>query len=352
MCGQRRALTQPLTALHTGEQACDNAACFFDGGDCLVEPTLRCPSQSTHFECSGHGHCSSRGSGSDDDEQDDDDGTDPSTDDDGGGTRVFKCECDAGWQGTDCSMRVDACWSTASHPADRATAADRGASSTTPALPCSGYGYCSSGGCQCFPGHTGTTCEIASATCPVGANGQVCSGQGVCRGQDAGAAYCACFTVFSSGAAGACEEGEVDPEWSSCPGYVSTYGVPCNGHGTPIINPTTGQCTCQCEQYYQDDACTPVRPSALSLSPAFGGVAWRVCMTRVDYDSCGVWCACRCPEPRTGALPAFPLVRLVHTPRTIARAVYSTTPVIGASHVGAAVLAALASTVPHLRPQR
>ena len=154
----------PRLTSHAVHQQCNNAACYHDGGDCKTKPVLRCPSTSSTLECSGHGVCHTTRSNGDDD-------------DDILGRRHLGtqsvCHCESGYTGEDCTTQVAKCFAptTAKQP------------STKPILPCSGYGECSSYGCNCQPGHLGEHCEIVASTCPLGDNGKVCSGHGVCRGE-------------------------------------------------------------------------------------------------------------------------------------------------------------------------
>ena len=99
------------------------------------------------YECYGHGRC-------------------------GGPEANFKCACDEGWYGN-CNMST--C------PLGRAFFDQPWTRDEGHALvPCSGNGYCdaSTGACDCRDGFEGGNCERLS--CPVGANGETCSGHGEC----------------------------------------------------------------------------------------------------------------------------------------------------------------------------
>lgn len=114
-------------------------------GDCgsPTVVTTTCPGKT---ECNGHGTCAD--------------------------APTYRCSCEAGWTGADCSERTcPTGHSWFSHPSGDDKAHDE-------LVECSDMGVCSrtTGQCTCMLGFEGSACQLMS--CPGGAN--TCSGHGTC----------------------------------------------------------------------------------------------------------------------------------------------------------------------------
>ena len=133
---------------------------------------------------------------------------------------------------------------------------------------CSGNGVCQGGVCKCNNENrdawSGGKCEIM--TCPIGASGQVCSGNGVCSSVHQ---TCACEPGWTGE-----DCGTID-----CPG-----APPCNGKGIcENVNPRR----CRCEPQWTGESCELPCVRGRNYGNASG------CMCDLCYSgvSCNVECS-------------------------------------------------------------
>jgi hypothetical protein len=145
----RRGLCDTLSGIctcGTGYDTSDGYGEFGQRGDCGYnkDNVQFCPGV---IACSGHGSCVDQ---------------------------VFTCECNAGWQGSDCSERI--CQSGTSWFAH---ADDDNSAHVNEFNECSDMGICdrSTGDCLCFEGFESSSCNIMK--CP--GDPEECSGKGQCK---------------------------------------------------------------------------------------------------------------------------------------------------------------------------
>lgn len=195
-------------------------------GECLCEPgwfgsacTLHeCPSVEDKNgivrNCSGHGHCPSKGNG--------------------------HCDCDEGYVGETCSEILcpenchnkGECVPRASGKGVHCKCKEgwKGLSCNVPECPnkCNGNGYCLYGSCYCYGNFTGPECNVTF--CP-----NQCSQHGVCENVTTNPT-CVCEIGW----------GDADCNRITCPGEETEIGA-CYGHGKCGMDknlPDYGNCTC------------------------------------------------------------------------------------------------------------
>ena len=149
--------TTGICQCNTGYGSSDGTNVVGDRGDCghLVTTIGTCPTSPNGAVCAGHGACSNN--------------------------PVYKCTCDTGWDGSDCSLRrcpKGRSWF------DSPTAAN---SAHEDNVECSNAGYCQTltGECQCYEKFHGAACQYmacpgvvtTSTTTPYA---DACSGHGTC----------------------------------------------------------------------------------------------------------------------------------------------------------------------------
>ena len=146
-----------LCECNTGYGSSDGTNAVGDRGDCghLVTTIGTCPSNANSAVCSGHGACSNN--------------------------PVYKCTCDQGWDGSDCSLRrcpQGRSWFDTPSAANEAHADH---------AECSNVGHCDTktGECVCYEKFHGSACQYMacpgvvteSTTTP---HADACSGHGTC----------------------------------------------------------------------------------------------------------------------------------------------------------------------------
>lgn len=142
---------------NTGYGSSDGTNAVGSRGDCghLVTTIGTCPTSASGAVCSGHGACSNN--------------------------PVYKCTCDSGWDGSDCSLRrcpKGRAWFDVPSAADTAHADD---------TECSNVGHCNTatGKCECHFLYHGSACQFMA--CPgtdttktASVYTDACSGHGTC----------------------------------------------------------------------------------------------------------------------------------------------------------------------------
>jgi len=149
--------TTGLCQCNTGYGSSDGTNAVGNRGDCghLLTTIGTCPTNAASVVCSGHGSCSNN--------------------------PVYKCTCDQGWDGSDCSLRrcpQGRSWF------DTPIAANTAHSDH---VECSNVGYCDTGTgeCKCYEKFHGSACQYMSCpgvvtTSTITPHADACSGHGKC----------------------------------------------------------------------------------------------------------------------------------------------------------------------------
>ena len=150
---------------------------------------------------------------------------------------------------------------------------------------CHGHGTCEDGFCECDNNYFNDGRNECVKTCPVSANGQVCSGHGNCK-------------LFGSTPACVCEDG-----WNGitcnipCPG-IEEAGLSCFGHGVCNVDFDAETATCDCNQKFRGLDCSIECPGEVVACNGHGtcdDVGMCICQTNVQWSVP----SCKCSDELT-----------------------------------------------------
>jgi hypothetical protein len=150
---------------------------------------------------------------------------------------------------------------------------------------CHGHGTCEDGFCECDDNYFNDGRDECVKTCPVSANGQICSGHGNCK-------------LFGNTPACVCEDG-----WNGitcnipCPG-IEEAGLSCFGHGICNVDFDAETATCDCNQKFRGLDCSIECPGEVVACNGHGtcdDVGMCICQTNVQWSVP----SCKCSDELT-----------------------------------------------------
>ena len=150
---------------------------------------------------------------------------------------------------------------------------------------CHGHGTCEDGFCEGDENYFNDGREECVKTCPVSANGQICSGHGNCK-------------LFGSTPACVCEDG-----WNGitcnipCPG-IEEAGLSCFGHGICNVDFDAEIATCECNEKFRGLDCSIECPGEVVACNGHGtcdDVGICTCQTNVQWSPN----SCKCSDELT-----------------------------------------------------
>lgn len=156
------------------------------------------------------------------------------------------CSCQLGFGG----LRCDSCRAGYHSLDDGGCGLDEACRTTS----CSQAGTCSADGgrvsCECAPGHTGSACQIGTATC---AMNDPCSTHGSCSERD-GVVSCRCEPGFTGPTCAECYPGYAATDAGTCVLSEQCVASSCSFAGT--CSADGGRIACACDPGYEGSLCS------------------------------------------------------------------------------------------------